>query len=192
MIVAATAKDLYQNLPRLETPRLVLRKVTQKDVSDIFVYASDPEVTRFLRWGPHQNISATEKYVDEVLQQYSQGQDGPWLIEQKNGHVVVGHIHLMEIEIQHQKAQVGFVLSKNYWNKGFMTEALGKVLEYAFTSLEMNRIEGWCITENQAGARVMEKSGMRKEGELREYLFQKNRFWDFSVYAITRREFKRS
>lgn len=184
-------KDLYQNLPRLETPCLVLRKAARQDVLDIFVYASDPEVTRYLRWGPHQNISITEKYVDEVLQQYSQGEDGPWLIEHKDNHRVVGHIHLMEIESQHQKAQVGFVLSKSYWNKGIMTETLRRVLEYSFTHLGLNRMEGWCITQNRAGARVMEKCGMRKEGELREYLFQKDRFWDFSVYSILRKEFER-
>jgi ribosomal-protein-alanine N-acetyltransferase len=182
-------KDLYQNLPRLETPRLVLRKATTNDAADIFVYASDPDVTRYLRWGPHQNIDITKKYVDEVLQQYSQGQDGPWLIEYKENHTVIGHIHLMEIELQHQKAQVGFVLSKQYWNKGIMTETLGKILEYCFTQLGMNRIEGWCIIENQAGVRVLERVGMQKEGELREYLFQKGEFWDFSVYSILRKEF---
>jgi ribosomal-protein-alanine N-acetyltransferase len=187
----ATIKDLYQNLPRLETPRLVLRKITQKDVPDIFVYSSDAEVTRYLRWEPHQTISDTEKYVDEVLRQYSQGQDGPWLIENNDNHTAIGHIHLMEIEIQHQKAQVGFVLSKGYWNKGIMTEALKKVLEYAFTHLGMNRIEGWCITQNRAGAHVMEKSGMRQEGELRDYLFQKGVFWDFSVYSMLRKEFEK-
>jgi ribosomal-protein-alanine N-acetyltransferase len=190
MIIAA-AKDLYQNLPRLETPRLVLRKASQNDVPDIFIYSSDAEVTRYLRWGPHQTISDTEKYIGEVLQQYCKGQDGPWLIENKDNHSVIGHIHLMEIEIQHQKAQVGFVLSKSYWNKGIMTEALKKVLEYSFTYIGMNRIEGWCITQNRAGARVMEKSGMRKEGELREYSFQKGTFWDFSVYSMLRKGFER-
>jgi ribosomal-protein-alanine N-acetyltransferase len=190
-MIISTIKDFYQNLPRLETLRLVLRKATQKDVSDIFVYSSDTEVTHYLRWGPHRTIGDTEKYVDKVLQQYIQGQDGPWLIEDKDKHTVIGHIHIMEIEIQHQKAQVGFVLSKRYWNKGIMTEALKKVIGYTITYLGMNRVEGWCITENRAGARVMEKSGMRKEGELREYLYQKGRHWDFSVYSMLRKEFEK-
>jgi [ribosomal protein S5]-alanine N-acetyltransferase len=188
-MVTGTIKDIYQNLPMLETSRLVLRKANAEDVSDIFVYASDAEVTRYLRWGPHQTISNTEKYVHEVLEQYSQGRDGPWVIELKDNHQVIGHIHLMEMEIQHQKAQVGFVLSKSYWNKGIMTEALRKVLEYSFIHLGMNRIEGWCIAKNRAAERVMGKSGMRKEGELREYLFQKDTFWDYCVYSMLQKEF---
>jgi len=170
---------------------MVLRKATLKDVPDIFTYASDPIVTHYLRWGPHPSLGSTQAYVEEVLQEYSQGQDGPWFIEHKDCHVVIGHIHLMEIEAQHQKAQVGFVLSRSFWNQGLMTEALEKVLEYSFFCLGLNRIEGWCITKNQAGLRVMKKNGMRKEGELREFNFQKERFWDFCVYAILRCEFER-
>ena len=168
-----------------------MRKATLKDVPDIFAYASDPIVTRYLRWGPHPSLGSTQAYVEEVLEEYSQSQDGPWFIEHKDHCAVIGHIHIMEIEAQHQKAQVGFVLSRSFWNQGLMTEALGKVLECAFSCLGLNRIEGWCITENRAGIRVMEKNGMRKEGELREYNFQKDRFWDFSVYAILRGEFNR-
>lgn len=189
-MTTAAFTDLYRHLPRLETPRLVLRKATQDDVPDIFLYASDLQVTRYLRWGPHPNMDATRSHVDEVLRQYDRGEDGPWFIEYKDTGTVLGHIHLMEIESRHRKAQVGFVLSQDYWNRGMMTEALGKVLEFSFTHLGMNRIEGWCILQNRAGARVMEKNGMQKEGSLRDYLFQKDRFWDFSVYAMLRRDFE--
>jgi ribosomal-protein-alanine N-acetyltransferase len=183
-----TIQDFYRNLPRLETPRLVLRKATPSDVPDVFAYASDPNVTRYLRWGPHQTQKETENYLNEVLVEYRHGLDGPWLIEHQGNQAVIGQIHLMEINPQHRKAQAGFVLSKSYWNQGMMTEALKEVLAYAFDRLGLNRVEGLCICENRAAARVMEKAGMRKEGELREYLFRKGAFWDFSIYAILRRE----
>ena len=158
--------------------------------SIMFVYSSDVEVTRYLRWGSHQTLTETENYVNGVLKQYREGQDGPWLIEHKQNNTVIGHIHLMEIDIQHSKAQVGFVLSKSYWNKGIMTEALRKVLEYSFDRIGLNRVEGLCISANQAATRVLEKAGMKKEGELQEYLFQKGAFWDFSIYSMLRQEFQ--
>ena len=150
--------------------------------------ASDTEVTRYLRWGPHQTPRETEKYLNDVLVEYRQGLDGPWLIEYKENQTVIGQIHLMEINPQHRKAQVGFVLSKSCWNQGMMTEALREVLAYAFDQLGLNRLEGLCVRDNRAAARVMEKAGMRKEGELREYLFQKGAFRDFSIYAMLRRD----
>jgi ribosomal-protein-alanine N-acetyltransferase len=125
---AATVRDFYQNIPRLETKQLVLRKITKNDVPDIFANASDPEVTRYLRWGPHQSLMETENYVNEVLDQYHESRDGPWAIEHQRQKKVLGHIHLMEIEVQHRKAQVGFVLSKSYWNRGIVTEAWKKSL----------------------------------------------------------------
>jgi ribosomal-protein-alanine N-acetyltransferase len=187
-MLAVTARDLYRNLPRLETARLILRKATESDVSDVFAYSSDAEVTRYLRWGPHQTLAETEDYVNEVLAGYREGLDGPWLMEHKHNHTVIGHIHLMEINAQHRKAQVGFVLSKSYWNQGIATEALRKALEFSFDRLELNRVEGLCLIDNRAAARVMEKAGMKKEGELREYLFQKGALWDFCMYSMLRDE----
>ncbi len=180
--------DFYQHLPSLETTRLVLRNATRNDVSDVFVYASDAEVTRYLRWGPHQTLSETENYVKQVLADHRTGRDGPWFIEYKQNSKVIGSIHLMGISTQHHKAEVGFALSKDYWNRGLMTEALQTVLEYSFR-VGLNRIEGLCINDNRAAARVMEKLGMKKEGELRQYLFQKGAFWNFCVYSMLEQEF---
>ncbi|CAG0927405.1 diamine N-acetyltransferase [Thermoflexales bacterium] len=187
-----TVKDIYQQLPRLETTRLVLRKVTNGDIPDIFVYSSDSEVTRYLRWGPHQSLAETENYIHGVLSEYHEGRDGPWGIELKEKHAIIGQIHLLEISLQHGKAQVGFVLARDYWHKGIMAEALHTVLEHSFKEIGLNRIEGWCISANRAAEQVLKKAGMTREGELRDYLYQKGTFWNFSIYALLRKEFLRN
>ncbi len=186
----ATVEAFYQHLPRLETPRLVLRQIRQEDTADIFAYASDAEVTRFLRWEPHQSQAQTASYVGEVLTGYQTGQDGPWALEDRASQHVIGQVHLMDLQLQHRKAQVGFVLARPCWNRGLMTEALGKVLEYVF-EIGLNRVEAWPICEHRAATRVLEKVGMTKEGLLRESDFQKGRFRDFFVYAILRRDYLR-
>jgi ribosomal-protein-alanine N-acetyltransferase len=58
------------------------------------------------------------------------------------------------------------------------------VLQFAFEDLGLNRAEAHCLVENRAGERLLEKAGMQREGVLREYLYQKGAFRDFSVYAI--------
>lgn len=191
MMKAVNSKGFYKNLPRLETVNLILRIASIQDVADIFVYSSDEQVTRYLRWGPHQTVEETKNYIHGVLMQYREGQDGPWVIEYKLTGSVIGHIHLMDIDEKHLKAQVGFVLSRRYWNKGFSTEALIKVLEYSFSALGLNRVEAFCVRENRAAKRVLEKAGMKKEGVLKEYQFQKGCFYDFIVYAILRDYFQK-
>jgi RimJ/RimL family protein N-acetyltransferase len=71
---------------------------------------------------------------------------------------------------QHGKAEIGFVLSRSYWNRGLISEALTRVLEYSFQSIGLNRIEGFCLLDNRAGIGVLERVGMKREGVLREYL----------------------
>jgi ribosomal-protein-alanine N-acetyltransferase len=65
-----------------------------------------------------------------------------------------------------------------------------KVLEYSFEELGLNRLEGLCISLNRAAIRVLEKAGMRVEGQLREYLFQKGTYWDFVIYSLLRNDYK--
>lgn len=120
-------QDIYQNLPRLETDRLVLRKLTLDDLEDVCVYSSDEEVTRFLRWGPHASLGQTESYVRGVLQEYHEGRDGPWGIEYRESGKVIGAVHLMAISALHQKAEIGFLLSRDCWGRGLMAEALLRV-----------------------------------------------------------------
>ena len=71
-----------------------------------------------------------------------------------------------------------------------MSEALTRVLEYSFESIGLNRIEGFCLVDNRAGIGVMEKVGMKQEGVLREYLFQKGAFRDFGVYSMLKRDYE--
>lgn len=185
---AIRANDVFMDLPKLETARLILRKVTMDDREDMFAYSSDEEVTRFLRWGPHTTPKETEGYIREVLRGYKEGEGGPWGIECRETGRMVGVIHLMAVSAQHSRAEIGFVLSRSYWNRGLMSEALTRVLEYSFQSIELNRVEGFCLIDNRAGIAVMERVGMKREGVLREYLFQKGAFRDFCVCSKLKRD----
>jgi ribosomal-protein-alanine N-acetyltransferase len=183
--------DFYKNLPPLETKRLILRKFTLEDANDYFEFASDPEVTKFLRWGPHPNKEYTQQYLQRVLNDYSQGEDGPWGIELKAIKKLIGSIHIMQLNTHHRKAEIGFVLAQTCWNNGYMTEALERVLEYSFTELSLNRIEALCIPENHAAIRVLEKTGMKLEGNLRQYEFLKGNFVDVRLFSILNAEYLR-
>ena len=180
----------YRSLRRLETQRLVLRKIEPDDLQDLFAYASDPEVTRHLRWGPHRTLGETEAYLDQVLRQYQTGLAGPWGMEYKDTGKLVGSIHLMGVSAQHRKGEIGFALSRAYWNKGLATEALKRVLAYSFETIGLNRLEGLCAVENHAARRVLEEVGMVREDLLRECLFQKGAFRDFELYAILKRDYR--
>jgi len=181
-------EEIYRHLATLETERLILRKLTLSDLEDVFAYSSDEVVTRHLRWGPHETLAQTERYLRDVLEGYREGRDGPWGIEHRETGKVIGAIHLFSIQPLHKRAEIGFVLSRDYWKRGLACEALARVLCFAFEEVGLNRIEGYCLLENRAGERVMEKAGMQREGVLWDYVYQKGAFRSFSVYAVLGRE----
>ncbi len=189
MIVATmTETDFYQKLRVLSTQRLILRPMEVADVNDIFEYASDVDVAKFLRWDAHPNRECTLRYINNVLSDYADGRDGPWVIQLKTECRVVGAIHAIELDLSQRRVEVGYVLSRRYWSKGITTEALKEVIRYSFANCGLNRVQGLCKVENSASARVLEKAGMKLEGILRDYRFEKGRFWDMKVYSILRRE----
>ena len=170
----------------------MLRALTFADAPDYFAFASDEHVVRYLRWGPHASLAQTEAYLREVLEEYRDGSDGPWGIVEKRGGNLIGSIHLFDIASADRKAQVGVVLAKAYWNLGLATEALVAVLGCAFDTLSLHRVEGCPIADNIAAQRAMIKAGMRREGLLREYAYQKGAFQDIELYAILGQDYRAS
>jgi len=156
--------DFYRHLPRLETARLVIRPFTPADADDYFAFASDTEVTRYLRWGPHAIQEVTAEYLRYVLEAYARGEDSPWGIEVTDERKLIGTIHLMQLDRLHRKAQLGIVLARPYWRRGYAAEAMRKVIDYCLTVLELNRIEALCLAENAAAARMLERVGAKPDG----------------------------
>ncbi|GJM70102.1 hypothetical protein HMSSN036_23180 [Paenibacillus macerans] len=88
------------------------------------------------------------------------------------------------------RAEIGYVLSKQYWNKGIMTEVVRRIIEFSFKELELVRVEAKCHPKNVGSAKVMEKSEMKFEGVLRRYLWAKEELQDVKLYSIIRDEFE--
>ena len=82
------------------------------------------------------------------------------------------------------------MLSREYWGRGLMPEALRAMIAFGFERMGLNRIEARCIAENAASARVMEKVGMTYEGTLRQREFIKGAYRDMKLYAILKSEYR--
>jgi [ribosomal protein S5]-alanine N-acetyltransferase len=185
----AEVREVLTNLPSLETERLILRKMTLNDVEAVFAYASDPEVSRYTLWETHRSIEDSRAFLTLTIQKYENGSEPDWGIVYKGNGCLVGVCGLVNWEAEHARAEVGFVLSREYWGHGFMPEAVRAMFRFGFERMNLNRIEARCIAENAASARVMEKAGMAYEGTLRQREYIKGDYRDIKLYAILRKEF---
>ena len=183
--------NIFTRLPELSTSRLILRNVRMSDARDIYEYSCDPEVARHVLWEAHQSIHQTKAYIRYVLRQYRMGSPSSFCIALKETGKVIGTIGFMWVSNENRSAEVGYSLSRAHWNKGYMTEALAAVLRFGFEELNLNRIEAQHECDNPASGRVMEHVGMRREGTLKERLYNKSRFVDVELYAILREEWRK-
>lgn len=177
---------IFARLPELETPRLILRKMTMNDAQDMYNYSRDPEVSRHVLWDAHRSVQESRAYLRYIMRQYRNNEPSSWGIELKETGQLVGTIGYMWWNRDNRSAEVGYSLSRAQWNKGLMTEALREVIRFGFDDMHLHRIEAQHETTNPASGRVMEKVGMQKEGVLRGRLYNKGKYVDVTLYAILR------
>lgn len=126
-------------------------------------YAQDPDVTKYLTWQPNRSVGETREFLQASLAAWREGRAYHWTIVRKEDQELMGMINA---KVENHKWEVGYVLARAYWGKGYMTEALRKLVAWALEQSEISRIWSVCDIENRASGRVMEKSGMRREGTL--------------------------
>jgi ribosomal-protein-alanine N-acetyltransferase len=183
-------EPLFADLPDLDTPRLRLRRVRPEDAADLFAFASDPLVTRYITWPTHRTLDDSRALIARFLAGYARGAATPWGIEHKADGRLIGTCGFTNAAPAHARAEVIYNLARPYWGQGYMPEAVRAALTYGFDALGLNRIEAGCLVENAASARVLEKVGMTFEGVLREYLEIKGDACTLKQYAILRRDWQ--
>ena len=161
-----------------ETARLILRAPKAEDAAVLAEKRSTPYVMRYNLYRPcdaAQILRELEMYEHIILERKADG-------------CVIGCVSVREDHMRYgvDSRLLQAWLAEEYASCGYMTEALSCVIDYAFESMELNRIEAQHELTNPSSGRVMEKCGMRKEGELRQRLFNKGKYVDVALYAILR------
>ena len=181
----------FSCLPVLETEDLVLRKPRLSDAAEMYAYASDPEVARYVLWEPHTSISDTKAFIRDLRRRIRNGFPTSWVITLRTTGQVIGTIGFMWYSAENSSAELGYSLSRKYWNHGYATQALEAVVRQSFRSLPVNRLEAQHDVRNPASGRVMEKCGLRREGILRSRIRNKGEYIDVALWAILRSDFEK-
>lgn len=152
-------KKLYSN-------RLILRKLQTIDAEVMFSnWCTDSEVTKYLRWLPHENIHVTKLLLKNWIDNYKNIETYLWGIELKENRKLIGTIAIVDLE----KLEVGYALSREMWGKGIMTEALDRVIKFFFEEIGAEKITSFHDISNPASGKVMLKAGMKHTGNEKKY-----------------------
>jgi RimJ/RimL family protein N-acetyltransferase len=146
----------------MRTTRLELRPLNIDDARAVFdAYAADPVVTKYLAWHPATTLAETQAALAARIAAAAAGKSSSWTIRKLDETVPVG---MIELRIEQDVGNVGFVLARSHWGDGIVPEALGAVIAFAREQLSLRRIWGICDVDNRASARVFEKCGFRDAG----------------------------
>lgn len=174
--------------PTLQTSRLILEPYKDSDVSDIFNYASHPEVSKFVPWESHKTIDDSHAFLDYIKKSTSLIKGKLFFvfaIRLKESGKVIGSIDFKNTN--QICGQIDYALGFKYWNQEIATEAATAIRDWALEHLpEMVRLQAFCVEENLGSSRVMEKIGMTREGIRRKAFLLKGAPVNLVDYSIVR------
>ena len=183
--------NTFEKFPVLETKRLLLRELNIDDAENIYQYLSDSDVIRYLE-GNTDTLEEAMGYITWCRNTFKEKTDIRWGIELKENSKLIGDCGFGHIDEPKRPTELGYMLSKKYWNQGYMSEALGAILYYGFYKLDLHRVQAWTHPENEASGHLLSKYNFVKEGFLREYVYiwHKGVYIDVDMYSLLEKDYK--
>jgi [ribosomal protein S5]-alanine N-acetyltransferase len=175
--------------PTLETERLILRPFEPTDAPCVALLAGERDVAKTtMALGHPYELSSAEGWIASHPEAFENGKHVVFAVTLKSDHNLIGAMGLV-LNLDQEKAELGYWIGKPYWSRGYCKEAARAVLEFAFTEFRLNRVHAHHFSHNPASGRVMQKVGMRHEGHLRRHVKKWGEFYDVEAYGILRSDF---
>ena len=176
--------------PTLHAARLRLRPFTSADAGALYALHSNAHVLRYWDAPPWSERERAERFLSACRQMAEEGNGARLAVDCVSDGAFIGWCSLTRWNPDHRSATLGYCLDDAAWGHGYATEAARSVLEWAYGTLDLNRVQAETDTRNLASARVLEKLGFVREGTLREDCVVNGEVSDSWVYGLLRREWQ--
>ncbi|MBK6314111.1 MAG: GNAT family N-acetyltransferase [Blastocatellia bacterium] len=177
-----------KQLPDIFASRVRLRWLTLADVDDLFAVFGDPEVMRYWSCPAFENRDEARELVDEIHRFFSEKSLFQWGIEHLESGRIIGTCTLAEVSERNRRAELGFALGRSSWGHGYSAEAVTALLDFAFQTLDLHRVEADADPRNDSSIRLLERLGFVREGTLRERWLVGGEVQDSAFFGLLRRE----
>ena len=172
----------------LETSRLRLRPIQEADGDAFHEMYADPETMKYWSNPPVQSRQESQTLVNSDIEAMEQGNGIFWSVVLEQS--VIGKCVLFQFSLQNRRAEVGYLLRRDYWRRGLMTEAMGEILRHAYEDLKLHRLEADVDKDNQGSIQLLESLGFQKEGYFRERWNVYGQWQDSIMYGMLKPDWK--
>jgi len=179
------------HFPILSTERLVLNETTDDDSQAVFELFSDRRVTEYYDLDVFDSIEQAITLIESEQVKILNNKMLRWAVREKTSGTYIGGCGINRFESDRHAAVIGYELSRECWGKGYATEAISSVIEFAFSSScpsTVNRIEAYTMQGNLASESILLKLGFKAEGVLREHSFWKGQYHDLTLFSLLKKD----
>jgi [ribosomal protein S5]-alanine N-acetyltransferase len=177
-----------ERLPTLETERLLLRWLDDRDVPALQEVFSHPDVLRYWGGDPAYDEAGARRLLAQIHDAFARAELFQWGIARRADDQVVGTCTLTRFDSRNRRAEVGFALGRQHWGHGYASEAMSSLIAFAFADLDLIRLEADADPRNDRSIAVLERLGFRREGLLRDRWLVAGEAQDSAVFGLLRRE----
>lgn len=174
----------FSPFPVLETERLILRKPAPQDIQMLYEIRSDAETMQYIPRPLAKTMEDAADLLNMIIGFIDRNEKINWSITEKGNDTMLGMIGYPNFKPENYRAEVGYVLHKDYLRRGITQQALLAVLDYGFTSMGLHSIEAIIRPQNEASIALVEKVGFTREAYFRDYVYHNGQFLDELVYSM--------
>jgi len=180
----------FEPFPNLETERLLLRRLDNSDVKEVFALRSNPSTMKFIPRPLVKNDEEALEHIAMINAKIDNNEGINWAITIKGNPRLIGIIGHFKIQQQNYRAEIGYMILPEYHGQGIVAEAIKEVVRYGFEEMQLHSIEAIIDPNNVASERVLQKNGFVKEAHILENEFFEGKFIDTVIYSLLKRNFK--
>ena len=174
----------------IETERLTLRAFIPEDAEPAYRnWCSDPEVTKYLTWKPHESVEATKALISLWIDKSAEPDFYQWAIVLKEIGEPIGSISVVGMREIINQVEIGYCIGRKWWHRGLVTEAFSALIPFLFEEVGVNRIAAKHDPNNPHSGAVMRKCGLTYEGTVRQTGLNNTGLCDLSIYGILRSDY---
>jgi RimJ/RimL family protein N-acetyltransferase len=156
----------FAPFPILRTERLTLRQLVINDEQEIFTLRSDSEINKYLNRQVSNTIDDARNFINKVNENINKNDSLYWAITLSDKNILVGTICLFSFSDENDKCEIGYELLTNFQGQGIMKEAVEKVIDYAFNTIKVQKIEAFFHRDNLSSVRLLDKFSFKPSNEL--------------------------
>jgi len=163
---------------------MTLRPMRPSDGDALHAVWGDAEAMRYWDWPPMRDIAVTRRIVARQCAEAKQGNALYWAMCLDGRRGAIGACDLSEIDTHHRRAEVGFLVAREFWGQGYAVEAMRAIVAYATNALKLERLSARTHSGNESSARLLKRLGFAHEGTLRAFAWREGARRDCELYGL--------